>query len=157
MTALVDAPAVVAAALDHMDHFPQVLAHVADPEVSGRAVQTHAPGIAQTESPQLRARPLNLEERIVLGHGIALARIGTIDVNPQDARAEVAQVLSGQIAVGIAGAVAGREVKAAIESEDQVAAVVAVRLPFEDELAGRGIAAARGLLGYGEAVDAIVL
>src|SRR6185436_4955701 len=44
---LEDAPAVVAALLDEILLLPDVLAHVADPEVAGHGVEGPAPGVAE--------------------------------------------------------------------------------------------------------------
>src|SRR5262249_9760820 len=45
LPALHDGPAVVAAALNAVDHLPRLPADVADPQVAGRAVESHFPGV----------------------------------------------------------------------------------------------------------------
>src|SRR5438094_522589 len=47
--ALEDAPTVVGAAFEYLDHFPEVLADVADQDGAGRGVHGHAPRIAAAE------------------------------------------------------------------------------------------------------------
>ena len=65
LAALEDAPAVVAAALDAVDQLPQLPADVADPEVAGRPVEAHPPGVAQAVGPDLGPGAGELDERVV--------------------------------------------------------------------------------------------
>ena len=53
--ALGETPAVVAAALDALDHFPELPADVARVEVAGLGVEGDAPRIAQTVGPDFAA------------------------------------------------------------------------------------------------------
>src|ERR1019366_8823875 len=46
-----DRPAIVAAFLDAIDHLPLLPADIADPEIAGRAIEAHAPGIAEAIGP----------------------------------------------------------------------------------------------------------
>ena len=48
-----NAPAVVAAILDQVDHFPQVLADVAGPEFAGLAVEAEFPDVSQADAVDL--------------------------------------------------------------------------------------------------------
>src|SRR5262249_21566232 len=67
-----DRPAVVAAALDAVNHLPQLPADVADPEIAGGRVDAHAPGVAEPVSPDLRPGPRRFHKWIVGGHGVSL-------------------------------------------------------------------------------------
>src|ERR1051326_8246452 len=68
-----NAPAVVAAAFDAINHFPQFPAHVANPQRAGPFIKTHPPRIAETVRPDLGTRPGRAHKRIVRWHTIGLA------------------------------------------------------------------------------------
>ena len=70
--ALADAPAVVAAVLDPMDHLPEVLADVAGPELTGLAVEAELPDVPQADAVDL-GRPVGVnafDRRAGLSAGI---------------------------------------------------------------------------------------
>src|SRR5262249_45124817 len=48
-----DRPAIIAAALDAVHHLPGLPAHVANPQVAGRPVEGHFPGVAEAVGPNL--------------------------------------------------------------------------------------------------------
>jgi hypothetical protein len=136
MAALEDAPAVVVALLDDLDHLVEVLADVAHPEVAGLGIERHPPRIPEAVRPQLAARAGNREERIVLGNGVAAARIGMFHVDPDHAGIQVAQILSRPVPVGVGRAVARGDIQHPVGTEPHLAAVVAVRRPFDHEMLG---------------------
>ena len=71
-----DAPAVVAAVLDAVDHLPEVLADVAGPQLAGLAVEAELPDVAQADAIDLRspAGELALALRgVVRGNAVRLA------------------------------------------------------------------------------------
>src|SRR4029453_14925005 len=84
LPALHDRPAVVAAALNAVDHLPQLPADVADPQVAGDAVEAHAPGIAEAVGPDLGPRSGGLEEWIVGRDRVGLARLFAVHVDAKD-------------------------------------------------------------------------
>ena len=90
-----DRPAVVAALLDAVDHLPQLPADVADPQVAGRAVEAHPPGVAEAVGPDLRPGVRRLDERVVRRDGVGLALVLVVHVDAQDRREQVADVLAG--------------------------------------------------------------
>src|SRR5262245_56481786 len=141
MRTLVDTPAVVAAAFDLVDRFPQILADFAGPQVAGLPIEAELPRLAESVRPQLRPRARRLDEWIILRNAVILARIGMIDVDANDAGEEVADVLPGLELVGNAAAVAARKVKVAVLSKRQAARVVPPGGPFEDHLFSFGVAA----------------
>ena len=57
MEPFLDAPAVVAAVLDPVDHLPEVLADVAGPELAGLAVEAELPDVPQADAVDL-GRPV---------------------------------------------------------------------------------------------------
>jgi hypothetical protein len=120
-----DAPAVVVSAADNFDHFPLVLSDVTAPQIALR-IEMDAPWIAKTVGPQLGPRAGDVEKRVVFRDRVFFAGCGMIDVDPQHARDQIADLLAGKIGVGIGGAVAGRRVQHAVGPESQVAAVVPV-------------------------------
>src|SRR5262249_54874477 len=70
-----DAPAVVAAAFDQENLFPKVLADIADPEVSGGAVEAYLPRLPQAVGPNLRPSAGPAHERIILGDAVRLSLV----------------------------------------------------------------------------------
>src|SRR5512135_565356 len=97
--ALHDAPAVIAAVLDDVDGFPEILAHVARPEPAGLAVEGDLPGVAQANGVDLGCPVGELrvaQRRVVLGDAIGLAAGGVVDVDPQDRAEPVSRVLPGR-------------------------------------------------------------
>src|SRR5687767_11414215 len=76
-----DAPPIIAAALDAMNHFPKFPAYVADPKIALAGVETQTKGIAKTVSPNFRKSAGSVDEWIVLGHGVILAGLLTIDID----------------------------------------------------------------------------
>ena len=130
-----EAPAVVGPLLDQVDLLPEVLAVLADPELARLAVEAQPPGIAQAVGPELGPGAGAVDERVVLRHAVVPARVGVIDVDPQHGRQQVVEGLAGQVGVGVAGAVARGDVEIAVVAEGEVAAVVAVGGPLDDERA----------------------
>jgi hypothetical protein len=124
-----DAPAVVAALLRGDDHFPPLPAHVADPELPGFPVEAHPPRIAETVAPDLGPRLRVAHEGIVRGDRVRAAVGGAVDVDAQDGRQEIGDVLAGLELVGRRGvlAVAGRDIREAVIPEVEVAAVMCRR------------------------------
>ena len=142
-----DAPAVVSPALDPEDHLPELPADVADPQVAGRVVDAHLPGVAEAERPDLGADVGRLEERVVGRDPVRQAPLGVIDVDAEDAREQVRAVLSGELAVGgrRIGPVARGNVKISIVAEIEAAAVMPARPEPEEHLLAPGIE--RGRIG----------
>src|SRR5262249_21360697 len=128
------APAIVAAALDAVDHFPQVLANLADPQVAGSPIKAVPPRLAQPIGPHLAPRPLLADEGIVLRNPIALFRIGFIHIDAKDRAGQVAEVLPGMALVGDTAAVAGANVEVAVAPELEAAAIVPTRRPGDYHL-----------------------
>src|SRR5689334_12428835 len=75
MRALVDAPAVVSAAFDSVDRFPQILADLAGPEVAGLPVEAELPRLPKPVRPQLRPCACRPGEGIVLRNAVISAWI----------------------------------------------------------------------------------
>ena len=132
-----NAPAEVVSATDDFNHFPLILTDVAAPQVALR-IEMNPPRIAKAVGPQLGPRLGQFQKRIVGRNRIIFSGGGVLDVDPQHSRNEIADLLAGEVRVGIAGAVAGRDIEHAVGPEGQVAAVMSVRFPFDDDLlAGR--------------------
>src|SRR5437879_4269352 len=150
--AFLHAPAVVAAALDLVDHLPQVLADLAAPQVPGLAVEAELPRLPQAVGVDLRPGPFGLDEGVVFGNGVSEAAVGPVDVDTQDAAEQVADVLAGLQLVGDTAAVAGADVEVAVRPEAEAAAVVAARGPFDDHLLAGNVGPGRVARG-GESRD----
>src|SRR5262249_13107159 len=91
---LVDAPAVIAATLDKIDHRPQLLPHLAAPE-SSPAVEAELPHLSMPERPDLAPGAGSPDERIVSRNRVGAISLGTIHVDAKDGAEQVAEVLTG--------------------------------------------------------------
>ena len=83
-----------------MDHFPQILAHLSDPQVARLTIETHPPDLSMPVGPRLRNRPFDIQKRIVRRDAVFFSLRRMIHVDPQNASREIAQVLSGIVDVG---------------------------------------------------------
>src|SRR5262249_18593789 len=115
------APAVVAATLNAVDLLPQILADVAGPQVAGSAVKAHLPRLAQPVGPDLGVGALAIDEGVVLGDAVVLARVGVIDVDAEDLAPQGTEILPRQVLVSDATGVTGGNVQAAVGTELQAA------------------------------------
>ena len=138
VTSLVDAPAAVVARLDQVGEFPQVLAIVSHPQAAGLGVDGHPPRIAVSERPDFAPRPFYVQKRVVGRNRVLHSRGWMIDVDSQNLAEQIACVLSGEVVVGVGGAVAGGDVQHAVVAKHGGAAVVPLGRPFQNAfLAGR--------------------
>ena len=126
LAALHDAPAVVAAALDAEDHLPQVPADIAHPQVAGLGVKTHPPRVAEAVRPDLRPGTERSGKRVVRRDSVGETWVEAVDVDAQDRRQQVADVLPGFQAVRRVRrlGVAGGNVEHPVRSKVKRAAVV---------------------------------
>src|SRR5262249_23168562 len=115
--ALADAPAIIAPVLDPVHHLPEVLTHVAGPQLAALAVQTEFPDVPQADGPDL-GRPVQILgvalPGVVLGDTIELAPLRVIDVDPEDRGKPVARVLPGRQGIVRGAAVAQRDIQEAV-------------------------------------------
>ena len=132
---LIDAPAVVATALDEIDHLPQVLPHFAGPEPF-LPVEAKLPHLPMAKRPDLASGAGSRDEWIVLGNRVGAVPLGMIHVDAKDRTEHVAEVLTGREFIRDPAAVPGREIEIALGTESNAAAVVAPRGPFQDDLLG---------------------
>ena len=141
------APAVVPAARDEVDVFPQFPADVPAPEVSCLAVEAHLPRIPQTVGPDLGLGIGHGDEGIVFRNGISLSLIFAIDVDAQDGGEPVADVLAGEQGIGGRGhfSIACGNVEVAIGSKRDGRSIVSTAQPGEDDLLTLGIDLKRSL------------
>ena len=126
LAALHDAPAVIAASLDAKDHLPQIPADITDPQVAGLEVETHPPRIAEAVRPDLRPGTERSGKRVVRRDSVGETWVEAIDVDAQDRRQQVADVLPGFQAVGRVRrlGVAGGNVEHPVRAKVKRAAVV---------------------------------
>src|SRR5436305_264413 len=73
-------PAIVAARLDSIDHFPLFPAHVADPKIPGRPIETHPPRVAQAKRIDFRTRARNSQKWVISGNGVRICALVVIDI-----------------------------------------------------------------------------
>ena len=132
MAALVDAPTVVFPCAHEVHCLPQILPVVAHPDVTGQRIHGQPPWVAQAVGIQLAPRVGEIDERVVRGDAIRLVLARFADVYAQHAAEQVVQRLAGNPVVGVACAVAGRDVEHAIQSEGDPSAVMPSGAPFDD-------------------------
>jgi len=137
MCAFANVPTVVAAFLNDVHFFPQVLADVAAPERAGGAVKTVTPRIAQAVSEDFFARAAVahvgfLDERIIARDAVADLRhiwrtangLAGVDINAEHFREQGGIILAtAKGVVGIA-AIAESEIQITIRAEAELAALV---------------------------------
>src|SRR5262245_11094067 len=76
------APAVVGALKRQLDHFPNVLAYVADPGLTGFRIERESPWIAKAVSPDLGERAWGIHKWIVFRDRVISPRIRMVHVEP---------------------------------------------------------------------------
>src|SRR5206468_2426201 len=89
------------------------------------------------------------------GHGVLLRLVRVIDIDAQHAALKFAQILACVPTIRVARAVAGRDVEHSVETENQAAAVVALRVPVEDHLLRERVASLRRRASDVEARNAV--
>src|SRR5205823_10865733 len=99
-----NAPAVVAALLDDVDFFPEILADVGSVEEFGDGIEGHAPDVANAEAVDFWAGVGLADEGVVFGNGIGFSRVFVIDVDAENFAEERAELLA--VALGVVGATA---------------------------------------------------
>ena len=136
MTPFHHAPAVVPTALDQEYLFPQILPHIAGPQIARGAIEAELPRLTQAIGPDLGSRPVLCGKRIVRRNRIRVAPFRFIDVDPQDRTRHVPDVLPSQQLIGDAARITGADIEVSIRAKLQAAAVVTAGRPFKNELLG---------------------
>ena len=157
MQRLARVPPVIAALGDDVHFLVLVLPDVACVQLAGAPIERHAPDVAEAVRPDLRARAVDADERIVLRDAVGAIALGTIDVDAQDLREQRAQVLPRKLRVVGCAAVAAAQVEHAVGAEEDGAAVV-VRVRIvdgEEHLLAVGLRGP-GLLVHGPAREHVV-
>src|SRR6478735_999817 len=112
-------PTVISSALDAIEHFPQLPADIANPQIACLAIEAHAPRIAQAVRPHFAARSWHADERVVVRDAVVLSTFGMVHVDSQDGRGQVTDVLA--VLEGVGGIrrprVARGNIEAAIGTE----------------------------------------
>ncbi len=125
MRAFADAPAVVAALLNDVDHLPQVLPDFAAPQRAVFRSETELPELAMPVRPDFVPGVIDSHKRVVVRNSVRQRIRATVDVNPQNGAEQIGDVLPGLSSVGNTATVAGDHVEVAVRSEANAAAVVA--------------------------------
>src|SRR5262249_26793967 len=122
------------------------LPDLAGPEIAGLSIEGELPRLAKSVRPQFGPRALRFDERVVLWNIVVLARFQMVDVNANNAREKVADVLTGLQFVGDTAPVAAREIQITVLAKRETTGVVPAGRPFEDHLLGLRVAAPGALL-----------
>src|SRR5690242_13058970 len=83
MRGFAHAPAVVAAALDSQNRFPQILADFAGPQIAAFGIEAELPRLPQAIGPDLGPRSGQADKGIVFRNAVRPAVGWMIDVDPQ--------------------------------------------------------------------------
>ena len=94
-----EAPPIVAAPLDPVDHLPEFPADIAHEQVSGHRMEAHPPRIAQSIGPDFSPGVGQTDKRIVLGNGVSPVSLRVVDIEAQHTGQKIADVLPGDKAV----------------------------------------------------------
>ena len=122
---LANVPAVVPALGDEVDLFPLVLPDICRPQLTGLAVDAHAPNVSQTVGPDFLARVvLAIGERIVGRDAVLQVAAAAVDVNAQDFAEQVVEVLRVVVRVVGFAAVAGTDIELAILAKQHHATIM---------------------------------
>src|SRR2546427_2229236 len=76
MGTLHDAPAMIASAVDQLDHLPKVLTDIPNPGLASVGIEAETPWIPEAVSPNLRARALKVYEWVISRNRIGAAGVG---------------------------------------------------------------------------------
>src|SRR5262245_22452314 len=144
MERLPDAPAIVAAILDPVDHLKEVLPDVPGPELARLSVEAELPDVAKADAIDLR-RPVRMSlrppSRVVHGNAIGLVSFGMIDINPEDRTEPVPGILTSGKGIISKSAIPQSHIEKPIRTEgDRSAVMILVRVVRRDPdpaLAGR--------------------
>ena len=121
---------------DEKDRFPEILAHFTGPEVAGLAVEADLPGLAKAEGKDLGQRSGRMDEWVIGRDGVGLDRVGSVDIDTEDGREQIAGELTGPHRIALSKTVAGRDVEVAVGAELERAAVVAIGREFKHDQLG---------------------
>ena len=139
------APAKVVGLVHLVDQFPEFPTHIAHPQFTRLAVETHLPRIAETVGPDFAAGIGQIHKRIVGRDGVGASLVGTSHIDPQNGREQVRNILPGLQRVGRKGgaAISRGDVQAAIGTKLQAAPVVAPLQPRDQQLLAGGVGGRR--------------
>src|SRR5206468_6262659 len=131
-------PAVVFAAMDDRDFFDAVLADIADPEISGEAVEAEAPWFAKAKRPDFRPRIAPAAKGIVARDGVSKTVVAFVQIDPDDFAEEQLCVLAMALRVLLRASVAHAEIQITVRAKvDTAAAVVLGGAHYLQEAKGR--------------------
>src|SRR5207248_1558594 len=111
-----------------------------DEQLATLAIEAHPPRIAKAISPNLGPRVFEIDERVVARDGVVLATLAAIDIDPQNRRKQVGNILARVKWIRRVWVcrVASRNVEQAIGAEVEIAGVVtALEKGEDDDLARR--------------------
>src|SRR4051794_14014498 len=96
MAPFIDAPPKIVPFANEIDLLPQILAVVADPDMTRSGIDRQPPGISQAVSPGLWHDAFVTDEGIIWRHAVVFAIRRMIDIDPQDFAREPCQVLAAE-------------------------------------------------------------
>ena len=98
-----NAPAIVAAPFDAINHFPQLPTDICQPQRAGLPIETHPPRVAEAVGPDFGTRAGRVHERIVGRYAVGLPVLFVINIDAEDRGKQVADVLARVERVGRIG------------------------------------------------------
>src|SRR5512135_917293 len=100
-----------------IDLLPQVLAYIADPEITGNAVEAEPPRVPDAQCPDLRPGIRIPYEWIARWYGI---RCPAIHIDPKDLSKQLERILCPVAGVSCRSAIAHPDIEVAIRTEIQI-------------------------------------
>src|SRR5262245_54820762 len=120
--------------------------------MAGFGIDGDTPRVAEAIGPSFGDDSFVADEGIVMWDAVVPSGGRMIDVEAKDFGGELRQILAAKIGVGVAGAVAGGDVEHSVETEFEIATVMAIRFPGDD-FEGRVFVEHEGLAVHGVAGD----
>src|SRR5882672_9714755 len=102
MAAFIDAPTVILTSSHQMGCLPQVLAIIADPDLTALLVKREPPRVAQPVCPLFGSRIFQPHEWIVPRHRVGLCAVRVVNIDAKYAAVKFRQILSCDPVVRIA-------------------------------------------------------
>ena len=124
MQALARIPPVVAALHDEVHFLVGILPHIAGEQLSGLAIEAHAPHVAKARGPDLGCGLGVVDERIVRGNGVGLAAFAAAHIDADDLAEQRSHVLAVAVRIVRRAAVSEAEIEHAVGAKQHRAAIV---------------------------------
>src|SRR5262245_55732689 len=100
MSPFLNGPTVIPSFLDLVNHFPQVLADFAAPEIAGGPIKAEAPKLSQAVSVNLWPGAFGIHKGIIFGNAVTFIAGGVVHVDAERFGVNAGEVLADVEFVG---------------------------------------------------------